>query len=131
MQSGMSSDQHVLEHRHVGEKPHVWNVARYAVPFHSVGPIPPMFSPFISIRPVDGEYTPLITLKTVVLPAPFGPIRLTIFALVDVEVKIVDRPDAAEDSAEGDGLQQVITRRSSFRSRPSRPSKVPRFGLGL
>ena len=55
--------------------------------------------PSSSTSPASGVYSRVITLKTVVFPAPFGPIRPETIPRVDVERHAVERHDAAE--AEG------------------------------
>ena len=67
---------------------------------------------------------PVIRLKSVVLPAPFGPITLTISPSVHVQLEIRDDLEAAEcerDAAQCEqglrrGHQMISTRRS-----PKRP----------
>src|SRR5215469_830413 len=56
----------------------LWNVR--AIPIRAIvcGYSPATDFPAKTTSPSLGSYTPVITLKTVVLPAPFGPIRLTI-----------------------------------------------------
>ena len=52
-----------------------WKVRPTPIWVTSNGSNPAMFSPMKLISPLDGTYRPLIMLNTVVLPAPFGPIR--------------------------------------------------------
>ncbi len=47
-------------------------------------------------RPALGRMKPVMTLKAVVLPAPLGPIRLTISPWFDREAHVGDRDQAAE-----------------------------------
>ena len=65
---------------------------------------------------------PVIRLNSVVLPAPFGPITLTISPLAHLEVEVADGPQAAEglrDAASSSSGQPHHT--SSTRMRPRSP----------
>ena len=54
-----------------------WNVRAIPNCVMVWGLRPVMLVPLKAIRPLVGVYRPAIMLKNVVLPAPFGPIRLT------------------------------------------------------
>ena len=51
-----------------------WKVLAIPFLFMSMGDFPVISSPSSMKEPVVGLYTPVSILKTVVLPAPFGPI---------------------------------------------------------
>ena len=55
-----------------------WNVLATPIVAIRCGGRPTMLSPSRLIEPESGLYTPVIALKTVVLPAPFGPMSETI-----------------------------------------------------
>src|SRR5215212_2749232 len=57
-----------------------WNVRPIPRSVIACGGLPVTSSPSKTMRPAVGLYTPVNMLKKVVLPAPFGPIRLTIAA---------------------------------------------------
>ena len=52
--------------------------------------------PRYSTRPQLGRRKPVMMLNAVVLPAPFGPIRLTMLALGHLETQIGDGAQPAE-----------------------------------
>ena len=56
----------------------LWNVRAIPIRAMLCGTSPAIDFPAKRTSPALGSYTPVITLKTVVLPAPFGPMRLTI-----------------------------------------------------
>ncbi len=68
--------------------------ARNALSAHSYGGIPVMSSPLKSTFPESGFSIPVMRLKSVVFPAPFGPITATISPFFDAEVSPVDRLEA-------------------------------------
>ena len=60
------------------------------------GASPAMGSPASAIEPSSGACAPAIRLNSVVLPAPFGPIRAKMAALGHVEADAIHREQAAE-----------------------------------
>ena len=66
---------------------------------------------------------PVIRLKSVVLPAPFGPITLTISPSVDLQVELRDDLEAAERERDAAQLEQRLVGHQTISTRrsPKRP----------
>ena len=64
--------------------------------------------------PSVGVMRPTISLNRVLLPAPFGPIRQCSAALIDAEIQVVDRRDAAKAFRESAGFKQLSHETGSF-----------------
>ena len=80
----------------VGNRRMFWNVRPTPRCVTACGGRPATSRPSNRISPEVGVYTPVSMLKNVVLPAPFGPIRLDDRAARDDEVDVVAGHQAAE-----------------------------------
>ena len=81
-----------------------------------------------SRRP-SGRRCPAMMLKNVVLPAPFGPIRLTIELSRDREVDVVDRDQAAEALGDAARRRRIVASSAARTSSPASSSTSPRPGV--
>ena len=77
-----------------------WKVRPMPISAMRCGGRDKMLSPSIRMSPALGWYSRDRQLNSVVLPAPFGPIRPRIWPLLHVERHAVQRDDAAEHDAD-------------------------------
>ena len=83
-QMRVQADQQIVDHRLVLEHGEILEGARNAEPRRARASASRVRSrPSNTMRPEHGRSTALIRLNSVVLPAPFGPIRLQIWPLLD------------------------------------------------
>ena len=86
-----------------------WNVRPIPSFVIVCGGLPVTSVPSNTIWPEVGLYTPVSMLKNVVLPAPFGPIRLTIDRTGNGEVEIGDGDQPAELFADVLDGEEVVS----------------------
>ena len=119
------ADHDVLERRHPGEEPDVLEGAGDAAA-RPPGAAAARGAPRRRSRtsPASGAATPETRLKSVVLPAPLGPMTALMRARPDVEADVLDGLDAAEALGDAAHLEQRVTappRSAPRRARAARP----------
>ena len=116
-----------------GKRRMFWNVRPMPAFVIACGGLPVTSSPSKRMRPAVGLYRPVSMLKNVVLPAPFGPIRLTIArsGMVKSRSFTARRPPnslrTSRASSEVPGLVLAHPRASSAPRSPAPGSSAPRI----
>ena len=126
----------VLQNGHVREQLHV--LERTWDPYlrDLIGRADPRCSsPRKAMSPSSGEYRPVMTLNTVLLPAPFGPMMLSDFALFDSEVETIERGRVHRTASDPFDVEEVSSRAlarwgTSRRRRPRRREVARPLVLG-
>src|SRR2546426_12454250 len=121
----MSGDEHVLEHGVLPEQRRGLERSRDTAPADLRRAKPDVRSPLKKTSPAVSGITPVMRLKTVLLPAPLGPIRPWIAPRVTVMEKSAtaskppNRRETPRSSRSKDGS------RSCGRPSPQSPEKAP------
>ena len=100
-------DQHVAQHGESrGTAATCWNVRTRPRRTRSCIGTPVMSAPSKRTRPAVGGSVPVIRLNSVVLPAPFGPIRPRISPGLDRQRDVVDGDQPAEPARQAGDLEE-------------------------